>query len=112
MAEGENIEVGPFMFEPEWSDTDRPNDSSTSESSDDDDCPDERKGRKLLPVIDWCDCENCQTMTTDKECFCCQEWQQINDKLQNIKTAFLNIQIYQCSVLAQLCWKWLMSATC
>lgn len=31
------------------------------------------KNRRSRPIGDWCSCQNCSTMDTERECICCME---------------------------------------
>jgi len=66
----------PYDFEPLASSTDTESDHDKNNTATElnEDSP--RKGNKI-----WCLCDNCQIMTTERECWCCQEANEISDEL-------------------------------
>ena len=71
-------EVLPYQFEPEFSESDSegfregdPRDISEPSSQ-----HEQRVGN-----TDWCRCGGCITMETERECFCCEEYHELGDKM-------------------------------
>lgn len=68
-SENSEVEIQPYMFEPEGSD------SNENISNSDDEMPNSR-----MTNNDWCQCSFCQRQDTDRECVCCQELLNVVDR--------------------------------
>ena len=64
--------VEPFQFEPEYDESEIPDDVSEEEV----DSPEENIIR--IGTTDWCLCEECKSMATHHESYCCQELDALN----------------------------------
>ena len=77
-------ELLPYQFEPEYSDRE-----DLADDDDDDDShsfPDLTHELETDRVgnIDWCSCGSCTAMETERECLCCQEYEELGDKMDFI----------------------------
>ena len=69
--------VQPFQFEPTYPPGQEPVDlEDESESGD----RNQRDSRGRIGSTKWCSCEECESMTTEEECFCCRELVELNEK--------------------------------
>ena len=66
--------VQPFQFEPTYPDQEPVDLEDESESGD----RNQRDSRGRIGST--CSCEECESMTTEEECFCCQELAELNEK--------------------------------
>ncbi|KAK3752538.1 hypothetical protein QZH41_016315 [Actinostola sp. cb2023] len=67
--------VEPFQFEPEYEEGEEP-DQDLSEYEED--TLEDENSR--IGTTDWCLCENCASIPTSDECYCCQEFDALNEK--------------------------------
>ena len=65
-------DLQPFRFEPE-----RVPDAEDSESENE-------EANDRLEGTFWCTCERCETMPTQRECVCCREQQESENKMEGI----------------------------
>jgi hypothetical protein len=70
------LSITPYCFEPMNEEWEEPSDSDSSDEEFEGTEDNSRLGNR-----DWCECRNCQSMETSKECVCCQDW----DVLQNYR---------------------------
>ncbi|KAJ8018712.1 hypothetical protein HOLleu_43145 [Holothuria leucospilota] len=74
-SDREDVEdIFPYMFEPETDNSDS--------SSDEDDMALERDGDGRLKNLDWCHCGHRVVMPTARECKCCTEIPQVQNRME------------------------------
>ncbi|XP_071146193.1 P2X purinoceptor 7-like [Mytilus edulis] len=74
------VDIRPYQFEPISNEINPGEDSnSSSETSDIDDLS---QAEDRLLNTDWCDCGNCEPMTTSEECTCCSNVSAVSFHMQ------------------------------
>ncbi len=76
-------DVEPFMFEPEYSDTDEAENNFSEQNDSDNDSQVENQADRL-GHNDWCECGHCQSMLTAPESVCCRERDRVLQKLNDM----------------------------
>ena len=103
--------IRPYSFELRYAEGEIPSDSDTSSSDEEFDGNDDdsRLGGK-----DWCECGNCQSMQTAKECICCQEWDLLHSRLEDVdcicdhhgfEAVCLNTEVLETAYIAFMSYK-------
>lgn len=73
--------IRPFMFEPQHSSSSQEEDLVERNETNEDTTDGMSTTRSRLDNRDWCLCRNCQIMTTENESICCQEMNELGDRL-------------------------------
>ncbi len=101
--------ITPYSFEPKYDEGEEPSDSDSSDDDFEGNDDDER-----LDKFDWCECSNCETMQNARECICCQEWDLLHNRLEDVdcitehhefETVCLNTAVLETAYISFMAYK-------